>query len=277
LRPILLLAGALFIVLLVWWEGRRTRQARQGEIAAPSGAEYGLLPEAGANRAADPGNDVEAAKPPRDQRGSNGMASQRREQEREVRRSPPVINWSDLVPPAAHSAGDPASAPTIGDAQIPELSELPLIVDWPEESGRRIVTLRILPDRQDRLAGRALRQGLTANGFRHGPFGIFHLPQPDGRVVLSAASLVRPGMFDPATMDFQKFAGVNLFAVLPGPVSHEQALQQLAQVTVELAARLNGVVQDENGAPLDAAAMTAWRARCLASLDVRVPDARPAD
>ena len=257
LRPILLLAGALFIVLLVWWEGRRSRQARVGDFAPAPGPERGPLPEA---------NIVAAPEP--------GAASQRREQEREVRRSPPVINWSDLVPPAQHPAEDPPATLTSIEPQLPEI---PLIVDWPEESGRRIVTLRILPDRQDRLAGRALRQGLTASGFRHGPFGIFHLPQPDGRVVLSVASLVRPGMFDPATMDFQKFAGINLFAVLPGPVSHDRALQRLAQVTVELAARVNGVVQDENGAPLDAAAMTAWRVRCLASLDGREQDARPAD
>jgi FtsZ-interacting cell division protein ZipA len=257
LRPILLLAGALFIMLLVWWEGRRSRQARAGDLAPAPGAERGPLPETDAIAAPEP-----------------GMASQRREQEREVRRSPPVINWSDLVPPAQQSAEDfPATLTSIE----PQAPELPLIVDWPEESGRRIVTLRILPDRQDRLAGRALRQGLTASGFRHGPFGIFHLPQPDGRVVLSVASLVRPGMFDPATMDFQKFAGINLFAVLPGPISHDQALQRLAQVTVELAARVNGVVQDENGAPLDASAMAAWRARCLASLEIREQDARPAD
>lgn len=260
LRPILLLAGALFIVLLAWWEGRRSRQAGAGEIAPAPAVERSSPPEAKALAAPE-----------------SGAASQRREQEREVRRAPPVINWSDLVPAAAHAAQDPVIAPVSDDPPMPKLPEVPLIVDWPEESGRRIITLRILPDRQDRLAGRALRQGLTASGFRHGPFGIFHLPQPDGRVVLSVASLVRPGMFDPATMDFQKFAGVNLFAVLPGPMSNEQALQRLAQVTVELAARVNGVVQDENGAPLDAGAMAAWRTRCLASLGGREQGARPAD
>lgn len=257
LRPILLLVGALFIVLLIWWESRRTRQAREGELAPAPGGQRNPLAETDARPTPE-----------------TGTAPQRREQEREARRSPPVINWSDLVPPVPQPVVDPVAAPI---ALEPQTAEPALIVDWPEEHGRRIVTLRILPDRQDRLAGRALRQGLTASGFRHGPFGIFHLPQPDGRVVISAASLVRPGMFDPATMDFQKFAGINMFAVLPGPVSHELALQRLAQVTVELAARVNGVMQDENGAPLDAAAMTAWRTRCLAALDGREPGARPAD
>ena len=262
LRLILLLAGALFIVLLVWWEGRRQRQARAGEAAAAPGAERSPIPQVDADPDPAPGLAADATKPAR------------REQVREVRRSPPVINWSDLVPATPHPSPEPVATHAVID---PQVAEPALIVDWPEESGRRIVTLRILPDRHDRLAGRALRQGLTAGGFRHGPFGIFHLPQPDGRVVISAASLVRPGMFDPATMDFQRFAGVNLFAVLPGPVSDEQALQRLAQVTVELAVRVEGLVQDENGAPLDAAAMTAWRSRCLAAIGDDAQGARPVD
>ena len=114
----------------------------------------------------------------------------------------------------------------------------PLIVDWPDENARRIITLRIVPAGTERLAGRALRQGLTACGFQHGPFGIFHLPGDDGRVILSAASLVRPGTLDPAAMDFQRYPGVNIFAVLPGPLSAEMALQRLGQTALELAGRV---------------------------------------
>ncbi len=142
-----------------------------------------------------------------------------------------------------------------------------LIVDWPAEESRRIVTLRILPARQDRLAGRALRQGLVACGFRHGQFGIFHLAGDDGRVLISAASLVRPGMLDPATMDFQRFAGINVFAVFPGPVGTEEALERLGQVAVEVAARVGGRVQDENSAPFSAGEAGQWRQRCLSAMN----------
>ncbi len=152
-----------------------------------------------------------------------------------------------------------------------------LIVDWPAEDARRIVTLRILPSRQDRLAGRALRQGLAACGFRHGQFGIFHLAGEDGRVFISAASLVRPGMLDPATMDFQRFAGINVFAVLPGPVSPEVALQRLGQVAVEVAARVGGRVQDENSAPFSAGEAGQWRERCLSTIEGAPAAARRAD
>jgi len=245
LRPILLVAGVLFMALLVWWERRRPRRARgDGAYAAPR-----VEPQLHAASAPEP----ERAPPPP--------------------LEPPVSEWTVEARPGPESA-PAAPAMTAVDAEAGDAP--PLLVDWPEEGTRRIVALRILPARHDRLAGRALRQGLTASGFRHGAFGIFHLPEADGRVVLSAASLVRPGMLDPATMDFQRFAGLNLFAVLPGPLSDEQALQRLGQVAMELAGRVEGQVQEESGAPFNASAIAAWRGRCLRGSGTPTSPAGPA-
>ena len=248
LRPILLLAGAIFIGLLVWWESRRPRQAQGGDVAPAARTEPAF------------GADVDAVA----ERGAS---------DRELRRSPPLSSWSDEISPALHAGG---AAPLAAAEAQPAILGPALIVDWPEESVRRIVTLRIVPARHDRLAGRALRQGLTGCGFRHGQFGIFHLPGEDGRVVISAASLVRPGMLDPATMDFQRFSGINLFAVLPGPLSHELALHLLGQVAVELATRVDGLVQDDSGAPFDVRKTLAWRERCLAAIEGPGASAGPA-
>jgi FtsZ-interacting cell division protein ZipA len=124
-------------------------------------------------------------------------------------------------------------------------------VEWPPEAERRIVNLRVVPVRVDRFAGRALRLSLTAAGFEHGRFGIFHLPGPGGRVVVSAASLTRPGLLDPDNMDFQRFGGLNLFAVLPGPLSPAATVDRLVDVACDIAQRLEGRVQDEDGMPLD--------------------------
>lgn len=262
LRLILLLAGVLFIGLLLWWERRRQRQATQASPARGGRSEPTF--DVGADALAGQGTERAAIEP----------SPAPLVRERESRRMPPVIDWSDAgatggdgtapaVAPAAAPAELPGGATVAAPAAVPELP--PLVVDWPPESERRIVTLRIIPVRQDRLAGRALRQGLTGCGFRHGQFGIFHLPLEDGRVVLSAASLVRPGMLDPTTMDFQRFSGINLFAVLPGPMSPEAALERLTAVAMELAARVEGRVQDENGVPLGHAELAAWRQRCLRS------------
>jgi len=242
LRPILLAAGAVFILLLIWRERRRSHQSQEG------------------------------AKPvARD------------------RRTTPGIDWSDTVVPISpdpplvatpprflDSDDDAPLGPVVSSPVEPVAAELPsLRVDWPADEERHIVTLRIVSARQDRLAGRALRQGLAGCGFRHGQLGIFHLPADDGRVVLSAASLVRPGTLDPATMDLERFAGVNLFAVLPGPMPPRLALDRLASVAEELAGRVAGLVQDESGAPFTGAARTRWRERCMNTVDAGGAPAEP--
>ncbi len=188
--------------------------------------------------------------------GSAAVAGASAGNERETRGPPPVI---------------------VSEAAAPLAEPPPLLVDWPEEKSRRIVTLRVMPTGPDRLAGRLLRLGLAAGGFRHGPFGIFHLPGDDGRVILSAASLVRPGMLDPATMDFQNYPGVNIFAVLPGPLHAEPALQRLGQAALELAGRVAGRVQDDTGAPLSAAESGEWRRRILGALGQAAAPTEPRD
>jgi FtsZ-interacting cell division protein ZipA len=192
------------------------------------------------------------------------FGADRAARDRELRRAPPVINWSVEDLPAGSAAPPPEPPPLEPPAGEPRLPEPPpLTVAWPPENQRSIVTLRILPAGAERLPGRAVRLGLTACGFRHGQFDIYHLPAEDGRVVLSAASLVRPGVFDPASMDQQRFPGVNLFAVLPGPLNAEATLQRLGQVAIELAGRVGGCVQDENSAPFSTADAGSWRRRRL--------------
>jgi cell division protein ZipA len=266
LRPILLLAGALFIALLFWWERRRPRQAA---AAGESGAR------------------AERHEKPERTEPSFGAAAAMSGSEREQRRALPVIDWSNPSAPEPAPAPEPALAPgvdggleegVVGAAtdRGPPVTDAaaavpPMVIDWPEENARRIVTLRVVPAGGDRLPGRALRQGLSACGFRHGQFGIFHLPGDDGRVILSAASLVRPGTLDPAAMDFQRYAGLNLFAVLPGPLDTGPALERLGQAALELAGRVSGRVHDEQGTPLGAASIVDWRRRMLGALGAAGP------
>jgi FtsZ-interacting cell division protein ZipA len=264
LRPILLMAGALFIGLLVWWERRRPRQAPELPGARSGRSEPSLDLPATTEAAADARSRAERVPHERSEAPDS--------RDRELRRTPPVIGWSDDSASEDDHRAEPALAEQAATHAPPEL-----IVDWPAEDVRRIVTLRILPVRQDRLGGRELRQGLVACGFRHGQFGIFHLAGDDGRVMISAASLVRPGMLDPATMDFQRFAGINVFAVLPGPVSAEIALQRLGQVAVEVAARVGGRVQDDSSAPFNPGEAGEWRRRCLSALEGAHATARQAD
>jgi FtsZ-interacting cell division protein ZipA len=124
------------------------------------------------------------------------------------------------------------------------------IVEWPDEDVRKIIALRLVSGIGERFAGRAVRLALAAEGFVLGKFEIFHKPGPDARAVISAASLTKPGTFSLATMDAQRFGGLSLFAVLPGPLSPLATFDELMTTARALNDRLRGALQDERGEPL---------------------------
>ena len=150
----------------------------------------------------------------------------------------------------AFDAETPASpaAPRFTAADVTPITEP--IVDWPTDDQRRVVALRLVAPPPERLAGRALRLALASEGFVLGKFQIFHKPDSSGRAVLSAANLSKPGTFDPETMDLQRFGGLSLFAVLPGPKPPLKAFEDLLATARNLNERLQGALQDERGGPL---------------------------
>jgi cell division protein ZipA len=148
----------------------------------------------------------------------------------------------------------PDGASHDASAELPALPEVPLPtaprVEWPPEEVRKIVALRLVSPPGVRFQGRAVRQALAGEGFVLGKFDIFHLAGPDGRALLSAASLTKPGTFNLNSMDGQRFGGLSLFAVLPGPLSPTKTYDELLAVARRLNDRLQGALQDERGEPL---------------------------
>jgi cell division protein ZipA len=133
------------------------------------------------------------------------------------------------------------------------------IVEWPPEESRRILSLRVVAPPAERFPGRSLRLALAAEGFLLGKFSIFHKPDESNRAVLSAASLTRPGAFDLDTMDSQRYAGLSLFAVLPGEKSPPQVFEELLAAARNLNERLQGALQDDRGSPLTALRVASLR------------------
>ena len=173
-------------------------------------------------------------------------------------------------------ANEPAIARPPASGADAVLAERPSIADWPPAEQRIICSLRVVSANQERLSGRRLRQGLQGAGFMHGDLAIYHLPGRPDRAMLSAANLAQPGQLDPGTMDYQRFAGLHLFTVLPGRVSAATALSQLYAVTAELARRVDGRVQDEAGQPLDPTLVDGWLRRQLAVAEPTAPGAAAA-
>lgn len=239
LRWILLLLGVLFIAALAWWEWRRPRRAdNRLEEAAPRA-------------------DTSRHDTPRVPREPTLTLPEIRPPER--MRDLPVLEVADESLIGLRAAPEPGAetivAPSVATIPVIEPApELPPgtqpIVDWPPEGERRIVALRLVASSNERFAGRTLRLALAAEGFVAGRFSIFHKAGLDGRAILSAASLSKPGTFDPELMDTQRFSGLNLFAVLPGALPPREAFAELLASARNLNDRLLGSLQDAHGEPL---------------------------
>ncbi len=181
---------------------------------------------------------------------------------------------------AERVAAEPArEEPHIGKDGVSEVRVVPepvspeaptLTLAWAGEGERRIVTLRVVPKSEPRFAGRALRQAFNGCGFWHGPMDIFHMPDEQGRVLISAAALAQPGTFDPSIMDSQRFSGLNLFAVLPGPIPEREIFEELVHSARQLAERLGGQITDQHGEELTAERI----GRLRQSLETAPPAAR---
>jgi cell division protein ZipA len=122
----------------------------------------------------------------------------------------------------------------------------------PPSTHQRIVAIRLVAAGGERFEGAQLRAALEGEGLRFGKYSIFHRQRADGRAIYSIASLVEPGSFDPDRMATQRFPGVSMFAVFPGPVAAPEAFDELLATARRLADRLGGVLQDERGGALSA-------------------------
>jgi FtsZ-interacting cell division protein ZipA len=284
LRWALLLAGLLFVAGLVAWEmrKRRGRDAQRGGLAGSVATHEHAVGQGRATREASADSTL------REEPVFSMPDLPRREPVRDlpiVEIDPrtgagpavgdlPVFDMREQNRTGTTQAG--AQSAELGAREAPQPdpverasawladsvpTDLPqtAVLDWPPEDRRRIVGLRVVPRPGERFNGAALRQALVGEGFIHGELEIYHKPMGDGRVLISAASLTRPGTFDPATIDGLLFAGLNLFAVLPGPLPPREAVERLCLVARTLAQRLRGETQDARGQVLTEARVAELR------------------
>jgi FtsZ-interacting cell division protein ZipA len=278
LRVTLMVVGGIFLIALAWWELRRSRQVRGSDVPHPAPAPEPLaraperssewdLPPLDLPRmsARDPEDELpvvevgaadfaaleahaettaaalgEEELPPRD----NGMDGLLAELGDKQVPDPPIGDepWTAPAPvPALAAAPEPLPAPVA-----------PVVVDWPAAQDGQVFAVRLV-SLGEKFSGRAVRMALAAEGFVLGKFSIFHKPAPDGRALLSIASLNKPGTFDLHSIDLQRYGGLNLFTVLPGPVPGPDAVNELLVCAQVLAQRLRGTLQDESGQPLSPA------------------------
>jgi cell division protein ZipA len=277
LRWTLLIIGVLFVVILAWWERRRPHQASRqaphigGEPRPPVSDEtsWGTDGAAGNSRVS---LEPSLALPEIRTEARSPAPVRDREREPTSPRELPIIEIPEdsliglrvdgdrvedevAAEEAMHEEAEEETPVVLEEQKALQLPPPPShvekpIVDWPPEDQRTLVSLRLVARPPDRFRGNLLRQALAGEGFVLGDLDIFHKPDANNRAVLSAASLTKPGTFDLETMDVQRFTGLNLFAVLPGPKSPQKAFEDLLLTARTLNERLEGALQDERGGPL---------------------------
>ena len=265
LRWTLLLIGALFIIALAWWERRKPRQSPRGsheptvsDTPAPRVMREPTLtlPEMRAREPAPP-HDLPILEIAEDESLIGLRMDGQRVEEEVAREEAAPSSPEPIVPPPVDLESTQRLEAEASVPEAPQAAEP--IVDWPPEEERRIIALRLVSMSPERFAGRAIRTALVAEGFVLGRFSIFHKPDAQRRAVLSAASLSKPGVFDLETIDTQRFSGLNLFAILPGPRPPREAFEDLLACARNLNERLQGALQDERGGPLTPTRLAALR------------------
>lgn len=142
------------------------------------------------------------------------------------------------------------------DVTAPDVSELQSPGATGESAGaipeQKIVTLRLIAQDNGDFPGEELALSLRGIGMRHGKFGIFHRYEgnDEDRIVFSIASLVEPGSFDLTNIKDQKFPGISLFMILPGPMDGAQAFDLMMVAARALAQSLKAELLDESGSTL---------------------------
>jgi cell division protein ZipA len=279
LRWALVGLGVLFIVGLAIWEWRRSRRKAQ---AFAEGLATGVAPQSGGeawSRRIEPRIDDLAAE--RAQREpdepsldevpvihptgqaavdvpSAASAAHQAPPEEPVYDEPAdAVAGPAPVEPEAPQAERVAAAPapsvdtSAAAAPAPAQHRAAPEILWPPERADRVLTLRVISAQGALLQGRAVRLALEQAGLLPGPQRIYHRVDDGGRVLASAANMLRPGDLDPDVMDEQQFRGLSLFSVLPGPIAPVRMLEELVALARSVAWRLGAIVQDDQGVELD--------------------------
>lgn len=290
LRWILLAAGLLLIAAIYAWGLRARRRAAAPEHERMTRVEPArtvpVVPEpadAGPGAADDEGppevegsidaEEFDAEPVPRPTAGRG---------RREPRLEPLFDESADVEPPTIRleprleAKNEPRLEPQAGARSEPRFEPAGAPAPEPprKPAPQKIVAVRVVATAGSQFSGEQLLDAIEADGFTFGRYQIFHRLDPLGRAVLSLASLREPGTFDPATMAGAAYAGVAIFAVLPGPVAAQQAFEELLAVSRSLAGRLGGHMQDERGVPLTAQRVARLREEMLAFDRGRADSAR---
>jgi cell division protein ZipA len=117
----------------------------------------------------------------------------------------------------------------------------------PEPLPEMIVTLRLMARDRSGFPAEQFILALREHGLRHGKYGIFHAHDETDDIIYSVANLVEPGTFNLAQLRTDRYPGISLFLVLPGPRDPLEAFDSMISLGKSLALEFSGDLLDEQG------------------------------
>lgn len=134
----------------------------------------------------------------------------------------------------------------------------PTVGPAPAEKGEapaeKIVSVLVAEREGTHIRGERIHEALRAQGLEYGARSIYHRLR-DGAPVFSVASMLKPGVLDPAAAASFSTPGLTLFMVLPGPQQPQDAIRDMLGTAQQLARALNAEVCDARRRPLAPAAL----------------------
>jgi cell division protein ZipA len=154
----------------------------------------------------------------------------------------------------APNIGEQNGAAGVEPATEPKTERAPRIGATPATRPReKIISLLIAEKEGTHIRGALLHKALRGQGLEFGARQIYHRLQ-GGEAVFSVASLLKPGVLDPATAQEFTTPGLTLFMILPGPRNPVDAVRDMLDTANGLSAELNAEVFDAKREPLTRAA-----------------------
>jgi len=225
LRVILLVAGAMLIAGIWWWN----RRAKPGDLdqrhdSRDSRERRDLREPSLAPRAEPkPGAAPDSTTP------------------NMVRPQTPLRGWAPTTAP--HTRRDAEPRDDLEPDTVKQSSGF-------DPARQMVLSILVLPVHGERFLGADVLAVLEETELRFGARRIFHRHDPAGATLWSIANMLEPGELDPAVVQTDYVHGLVLFAVLPGPRLGSDTFADMLATARRLAARLRGELADADRSSL---------------------------
>jgi len=127
------------------------------------------------------------------------------------------------------------------------------------EPSETVLVFNVLARDGSSLSGSSINSVARASDMVFGDMNIYHRMDDNNRSIFSMVNMVKPGSFDPVTIDELKTPGITLFMQLPGPSNAADAFNDMLQTAQSMSEMLEARLCDRSRQPLTETVVDEYR------------------